>query len=61
MVEKIIKPGQRTGKDGGIYEEFNTRGNPTGRFATIRDNEIAPPTAKKNYCWKLKVKTPDNK
>lgn len=59
-MKKVLKPGQNTGLDGGIYEEQNTKGRKTGRYATIRDRETAPPTQKRGYGRKLAVRTPDN-
>ena len=47
MPKKTIKPGENTGKDGGIYREVGSRGGEKDNFATIRDDQIAPPTEKK--------------
>ena len=38
------KPGENTGKDGGIYREVGPRGGLKNNYATVRDNEKLPPT-----------------
>lgn len=60
MKKVLLKPGQNTLKNGGIYAERNTLGNKTGRYVTVKDNEIVPPTRKRGYTWSLDVRTPDN-
>ena len=39
-----IKPGQNTGSNGGIYQEIGSRGGRKDNYATIKDNQKAPPT-----------------
>lgn len=41
-----LKPGDNSGKDGGIYQEQGPRGGKKDNFATIADNKTAPPTSK---------------
>lgn len=41
------KPGENTGKDGGIYREVGPRGGARDNYATVRDNERLPPTTEK--------------
>jgi len=55
-----LKPGQNTGKDGGIYQEVGPRGGLKDNFATIRDNQKAPPTQKPGHSWKRISRTPDS-
>lgn len=33
------KPGENTGKNGGIYQEVGPRGGKKDNFATVKDNE----------------------
>lgn len=55
-----IKPGQNTGKDGGIYQEIGPRGGKKDNFATIRDNQKAPPTQQPGNAWERIKRTPDS-
>lgn len=41
-----LKPGQNTGRDGGIYREQGPRGGLRDNYSTIPDRTIAPPTSK---------------
>ena len=45
-VSMPLKPGQNSGKDGGVYREQGPRGGKTDNFTTIPDNRTAPPTSK---------------
>ncbi|MGK0599635.1 hypothetical protein [Yokenella regensburgei] len=56
-----LKPGDNTGKDGGIYQEQGPRGGKKDNFATIADNKTAPPTSKPGSTWVPVKKTPDSK
>lgn len=56
-----LKPGQNTGKDGGIYQEIGPRGGAKDNFATIRDNQKAPPTQSPGHSWQRIERTPDSK
>jgi len=55
-----LKPGQNSGKDGGIYKEKGPRGGNKDNYATIPDNKSAPPTSKPNSTWNPVKKTPDS-
>lgn len=56
-----LKPGQNSGKNGGIFEEFGPRGGAKGNYATVRDDQRMPPTQKPGSVWKLVKRTPDSK
>ena len=45
-----LKPGEKSGNNGGIYVEVGPRGGVKDNFATIADNKTAPPlgAGKKN-------------
>lgn len=58
---KQLKPGQNTGKNGGIYQEVGPRGGRKENFATIRDNQKAPPTQSSGSSWVQVKRTPDSK
>lgn len=55
------KPGENTGKDGGIYQEVGPRGGKKENFATVRDNEKLPPTTQPGNEWVLTKRTPNSK
>jgi len=54
------KPGENTGRDGGIYQEVGPRGGEKENFATVRDNERLPPTTESGHAWKRIKRTPDS-
>lgn len=56
-----LKPGENTGKDGGIYQEVGPRGSRKENFATIKDNQKVPPTQKPGHSWERINRTPDSK
>lgn len=56
-----LKPGQNTGKNGGIYREVGPRGGKTDNYSTVRDNQKMPPTQKPGNSWEPVKKTPDSK
>lgn len=56
-----LKPGQHSGKEGGIYREKGPRGGKTDNYATIADNKKAPPTSKPGATWVSVKRTPDSK
>lgn len=60
MTKKTIKPGENTGKEGGIYQEIGPRGGKKPNYATIRDNQKAPPTTEQGHKWTQIHKTPDS-
>lgn len=55
-----IKPGENTGQNGGIYQQVGPRGGRTNNFATIKDNQTAPPTTKPGHSWVQIHRTPDS-
>ncbi|NCF03850.1 hypothetical protein [Kosakonia sp. MH5] len=55
-----LKPGQNSGKDGGIYQEKGPRGGLKDNYSTIADNKKAPPTQNPNSTWVPVKKTPDS-
>ncbi|HAF7305772.1 TPA: hypothetical protein GNC54_004957 [Salmonella enterica subsp. enterica serovar Dublin] len=55
------KPGENTGKNGGIYQEVGPRGGKKDNVATVKDNERLPPTTKPGHGWVLDKRTPDSK
>lgn len=55
------KPGENTGKNGGIYREVGPRGGPKKNFATVPDNKSLPPTSKPGNVWEQVERTPDSK
>ena len=61
-----IKPGEVVGRSGGSFQEVTLNAERTqvtykyGRYCTIRDNEIAPPTSKPGRYWLQIYRTPDN-
>ena len=54
------KPGENTGKDGGIYREVGPRGGLKNNYATVRDNEKLPPTTQSGNTWVLEKRTPNS-
>lgn len=54
------KPGQSTGKDGGIYQEVGPRGGRKENWAAVPDNKPMPPTTKPGHKWEQVTKTPDS-
>ena len=55
------KPGQNTGKDGGIYQEVGPRGGKKDNWATVADNKPLPPTSEAGHAWQRVKRTPDSK
>lgn len=55
-----IKPGQNTGKSGGIFQEVGPKGGRQDNFAAIPDNRPAPPTSKPNSTWVPVKRTPNS-
>ena len=56
-----LKPGQNTGKKGGIYQEVGPRGGKTDNHATVKDHQKLPPTQKPGNHWEPEHITPDSK
>ncbi|WAG27170.1 hypothetical protein EEA47_12835 [Vibrio alginolyticus] len=61
-----VAPGNKVGRDGGSFQEcqMNTSNHTVikkyGRYCTIRDNELAPPTSAAGRHWLQIFRTPDN-
>lgn len=55
------KPGENSGKAGGIYREVGPRGGATDNFATVRDQQQFPPTSKPGSTWQPVKVTPNSK
>lgn len=66
MAALNVKPGELVGRSGGSFQESTLNSERTailarhGRYCTIRDNEIAPPTSVANRYWVQIYRTPDN-
>jgi hypothetical protein len=58
---KEYKPGENTGKDGGIFQEVGQRGGRHEHYVTVADNKSLPPTSEKGQGWVRIHRTPDNK
>lgn len=56
-----LKPGQNSGKNGGIFQEIGPRGGAKDNFTTVRDNQRMPPTQNPNSSWQPVHRTPDSK
>ncbi len=54
------KPGQNTGKSGGIFREVGPRGGEKDNWAAVPDNRQLPPTTKPGNEWKPVKRTPDS-
>lgn len=55
------KPGDTTGRNGGIWQEVGPRGGEKPNYATVPDNTRLPPTTKPGHEWKPVQRTPDSK
>ena len=55
------KPGQNTGKNGGIYQQVGPQGGLKPNYVTVPDNKPLPPTTKPGDAWKQTNRTPDSK
>lgn len=60
-ITMALKPGQNSGKDGGIFQEQGPRGGKKDNFAAIPDNKKAPPTQSPGGTWAPVKRTPDSK
>ena len=58
---KNLKPGENSGKDGGIYQEVGPRGGRKDNFSTIPDDHTVPPTTEPGHSWQQVKRTPDSK
>ncbi len=59
-MSKEFKPGENTGKGGGIFQEVGPRGGERDNFATVPDNRPLPPTSSSGSTWKRIDRTPDS-
>lgn len=55
------KPGENTGKNGGIFREQGSRGGLKDNYATVPDKTSLPPTSKSGNTWVQVNRTPDSK
>jgi hypothetical protein len=55
------KPGDSTGKNGGIFQEVGPRGGKRDNFVAVPDNKTLPPTTTPGSTWKPVKRTPDSK
>ena len=60
MAKDGYKPGENTGKDGGIYQEVGPRGGAHDNYATVPDNKPLPPTSTPGSTWRRIDRTPDS-
>lgn len=56
-----MKPGQDTGRNGGIYQETGPRGGRLPSYVTVPDHKPLPPTSKPNHHWEPVKITPDSR
>jgi len=49
----LMKPGQRTGSEGGLYEQVDSLGGKTSEYVlvSVPGNTTLPPTEKPGYLW----------
>lgn len=56
----VKRPGQNTGKHGGIYQEVGPKGGRQPNYAAVPDNRPLPPTSKAGHGWTPVKVTPDS-
>lgn len=56
-----LKPGQNTGKQGGIFQEIGPKGGKQPNFTTVSDHRPMPPTTKPGHQWAPMKTTPNSK
>lgn len=54
------RPGDSTGKNGGIYQEEGPRGGKKPNYSTVPDHTKLPPTTKPGNVWRPVKVTPDS-
>lgn len=54
------KPGQRTGNQGGIFQQVGPQGGKKPNYATVADNKPLPPTTKPGDAWVPVKVTPES-
>jgi hypothetical protein len=55
------RPGESSGKEGGIFQQTDPRGGKQPNFTTVPDNRPMPPTTKPGHTWTPVKTTPDSK
>lgn len=55
------KPGETSGRDGGIYREVGPRGGKHDNWVTVPDRRTLPPTQNPGSTWHRERRTPDSK
>lgn len=55
------KPGQNTGKNGGIFQQVGPKGGEKPNYSTVPDHKHLPPTTIQGDRWKQIKTTPDSK
>lgn len=55
------KPGENTGKSGGIFQQQDPRGGLLQNYVTVADNKPLPPTTQAGHTWKSVKTTPNSK
>lgn len=55
-MSNVKRPGQNTGRSGGIFQEVGPRGGRHDNYATVADNTRLPPTTSAGSGW-VPVKT----
>jgi len=58
-------PNQNVGRNGGSFQESDINSarvvtKSYGRYCTVRDHEVCPPTSKPGRYWLQIFRTPDN-
>jgi len=56
-----MKPGQNTGRQGGIFQEIGPRGGRQPNYSTVPDHKPLPPTTRPGNGWVPVQRTPDSK
>jgi hypothetical protein len=55
-----LKPGQDTGKNGGIYQQVGPQGGKQPNYTTVPDHRPMPPTSKPGHSWAPVKVTPNS-
>lgn len=56
-----LKPGQDSGKQGGVYQQVGPQGGKQPNFTTVPDHRPMPPTSKPGHAWTPVKVTPDSR
>jgi hypothetical protein len=54
------RPGESTGRNGGIFREVGPRGGLRDNYAAVPDNTRLPPTTTPGAAWKPTHRTPNS-